>query len=150
MAPGLLDTRFFLLVLFVLCDAQPMSLQDQSTHPTVVEAKAWELRAGSCTAFDISVSQGEASGVGLPTWAVQIVNTCINPKCSISDVIVQCGRFHSGSFVNPNVFRLLDSSQGTCIVNNGNVIGNGEVLTFQYQEEFEEPLRLKSAKVYCN
>jgi hypothetical protein len=154
MASGCLFSAGFLLLLLVaLCEARPMALQE-SDHATVVEEAATsrdQVMAGtSCTAFDIKIDQGQASGVGLPTWAVQITNSCIDHRCSISNIVVQCGQFHSAFFVNPAVFRRLDPTQGTCIVKNGNAIGNGEVIAFRYQENFKEPLSLKSARVSCS
>ena len=98
-----------------------------------------------CAVWDIKVNQ-----VGLPTWAVQITNTCIDARCAISHVVVQCGQFHSASLVNPAKFRRLDAAQGTCIVNNGGVLANGEIVAFKYQENFIQPLHLKSATVSCS
>ena len=154
MASGyLFSTGILLLLLLDFCEARPVALQEFD-HATVVEEAATSrdrLMAGtSCTVWDIKIDQGQASGVGLPTWAVQITNTCVDPRCSISNVVVQCGQFHSASFVNPGVFRRLDPTQGTCIVNNGNAVGNGEMIAFQYQEDFMEPLSLKSARVSCS
>ncbi|KAG0580887.1 hypothetical protein KC19_4G207800 [Ceratodon purpureus] len=143
---------FFLLNLLALCEARPISLQEPNNLKAIAreETTAPELIGASCTARDVKIYQGQTSTVGLPTYAVQISNTCLDPRCTISNVIVQCGLFHSAMFVNPAVFRRLDSTQGTCIVKNGNAMGHGEIVAFKYQENFKERLQLQSAKVTCS
>lgn len=138
-------TGLLLLVILAHCEARRPTLSHES-NATVVTPQAG---GAPCHPIDINVQQGEVSGVGIPIWEVQVINQCTNPLCAISQVIVQCGAFHSSTFVNPKVFRRLDTKAGTCIVNDGNVILNAETVTFQYSEIVKQPMTLKSAKVVC-
>ena len=107
--------------------------------------------AGDCHTSDIIIEQDEVSGVGLPTFQVQITNSCTNPRCSISFIIVQCGLFHSGeALVNPKVFRRLDPVRGTCIVNDGQPIRNADTIIFRYNEIWKQPIRFLSARIFCH
>jgi hypothetical protein len=109
------------------------------------------LLEGDCRTSDIIIEQFEVSGVGLPTFQVKITNTCTNPRCSISFLIVNCGLFHSGgSLVDPQVFRRLDAAQGTCIVNDGKQIRNADTITFRYKEIWMQPITFRSARVFCH
>ena len=103
----------------------------------------------SCQATDISVAQGQISGDKIPRFEVQITNTCTDHLCTISNIVVNCGRFSSANFVNPKVFRRLDVDAGTCLANDGRSIEAGQGITFTYDEIFRQPMSLKSAKVSC-
>ncbi|XP_024369317.1 uncharacterized protein At1g05835 [Physcomitrium patens] len=119
-------------------------------HNVTKTTTSRSLISNPCKGSDIKINQEEISGVGLPTWQVRIINECTNPSCTISNVIVQCGLFHSGLIlVNPMIFRRLDAKQGTCIVNNGRTIGRMETITFKYREIWMEPLRYRSARISC-
>ena len=109
------------------------------------------LLEGDCRTSDIIIEQFEVSGVGLPTFQVRFTNTCTNPRCSISFLIVNCGQFHTGDIlVNPKVFRRLDVAQGTCIVNDGQQIRNADTITFQYREIWKQTITFRSARVFCH
>lgn len=118
-------------------------------RPTTEAFDASAKLAGDsvCQARDIDIRQDETSGVGIPTFTVQITNSCTNPRCTISNVIVNCGQFHSPNLVNPNKFKRY--GPGTCIVNNGGVVPNAGIVTFEYREIWRQNLSLQSAKVTC-
>jgi len=146
-------TAFMLIAILAVCEAGRPMLRESKAPVNHALANAstvspQELK-GPCHPSDINIQQGEISGVGIPIWQVQIINSCTNPMCTISEVIVQCGAFHSPTLVNPHLFRRLDPKAGTCIVNDGNKIGNAQTVTFQYSEIMKEPLTLKSVKVTC-
>lgn len=123
------------------------SKDDLAAH--VVTPQAMGL--GDCHTSDIVIEQDEVVGVGLPTFQVQITNVCTNPVCSISFLVVHCGLFHTGDvLVDPKVFKRLDASKGTCIVNDGQVIPNAGTITFRYREIWKEPITFLSARVFCH
>lgn len=128
---------------------------DFTASASQVGGKGWATvhrRLGafqSCQATDISVAQGQISGDKIPRFQVQITNTCTDHLCTISNIVVNCGRFSSANFVNPKVFRRLDVNAGTCLVNDGRSIEGGQGITFTYDEILRQPMSLKSAKVSC-
>jgi hypothetical protein len=97
--------------------------------------------------LDISLDQGqEGTTGGIPTFGVEITNVCTG-GCPISDVHVACGDFASATLVNPAVFRRL--SLNDCLVNNGNPIGNGDMIRFEYDNSVMYPMHVRSA-VTCH
>ena len=121
------------------------------TPEPAAQATPRALLEGDCRTSDIIIEQFEVSGVGLPTFQVRFTNTCTNPRCSISFLIVNCGQFHTGDIlVNPKVFRRLDVAQGTCIVNDGQQIRNADTITFQYREIWKQTITFRSARVFCH
>jgi len=145
-------TALMLIATLALCEAGRPTLRESEASAKHAAANATvspqELQ-GPCHPSDINIQQGEISGVGIPLWQVQIINLCTNTRCTISEVIVQCGAFHSPTLVNPHLFRRLDPNAGTCIVKDGNQLDNAQTVTFQYREIMKEALTLKSAKVTC-
>ncbi|KAG0620365.1 hypothetical protein M758_4G210500 [Ceratodon purpureus] len=113
-----------------------------------VKTQAWV--EGDCRLSDIEIKQGMVSTVGLPIFKVQVSNLCTNPRCSISSVIVHCGLFHTGGMlVNPKVFRRLDASKGTCIVNDGQQIPNADTISFEYKEIWVQKITFLSGRLNC-
>lgn len=97
----------------------------------------------ACSKDDIVIFQGQTAPLpnGIPTYTVQILNACVS-GCSISDIHVRCGWFSSARLVNPRVFRRNDYDD--CLVNDGEALGPGETLSFQYANSFRYPLSVSS------
>ncbi|KAL6197817.1 hypothetical protein ACLB2K_027610 [Fragaria x ananassa] len=97
-----------------------------------------------CSKDDITIFQGETAPLpnGIPAYTVQIVNMCVS-GCSISDIHINCGWFSSARLVNPRVFRRMDYND--CLVNDGQPLGPGQTLSFQYANIFPYPLSVSSA-----
>ncbi|XP_050371507.1 TPD1 protein homolog 1-like [Argentina anserina] len=98
----------------------------------------------ACSKNDITIFQGETSPLpnGIPAYTVQILNMCVSAGCSISDIHINCGWFSSARFVNPRVFRRMDYND--CLVNDGQPLGPGQTLSFQYANTFPYPLSVSS------
>lgn len=97
-------------------------------------------RIGSeCSKDDIIIFQGQKTPLpdGIPTYIVQILNSCAS-DCSISNIHVKCGWFSSARLVNPRIFRRV--SYDDCLVNDGQALGPGQTLSFQYANTFPYPL----------
>ena len=134
-----------------ITSAQPARAVGAVKSEPVAQVTPRALLERDCKTSNIIIEQFEISGVGLPTFQVKITNTCTNPRCSISFLIVNCGLFHSGgSLVDPHVFRRLDAAQGTCIVNDGKQIPNADIITFRYKEIWMQPITFRSAHVFCH
>ncbi|KAM1033652.1 hypothetical protein ACFX13_037944 [Malus domestica] len=120
-------------------------------HTTGLGRKLLQQSAGgdmnrigtSCSKDDILIFQGQTAPLpnGIPTYTVQILNACVS-GCSISDIHVRCGWFSSARLVNPRVFRRNDYDD--CLVNDGEALGPGETLSFQYANSFRYPLSISS------
>ncbi|XP_024160915.1 TPD1 protein homolog 1A isoform X1 [Rosa chinensis] len=97
----------------------------------------------ACSKDDITIFQGETAPLpsGIPAYTVQILNTCVS-GCSISDIHINCGWFSSARLVNPKVFRRMDYND--CLVNDGQPLGPGQTLSFQYANSFRYPLSVSS------
>ncbi|XVE87643.1 hypothetical protein DITRI_Ditri19aG0004300 [Diplodiscus trichospermus] len=97
----------------------------------------------ACSKDDIVIFQGSTAPLpnGIPSYTVQILNVCAS-GCSISNIHVSCGWFSSVRLVNPTVFRRLYYDD--CLVNNGEPLGPGECLSFQYANSFSYPLSISS------
>ncbi|KAG8490663.1 hypothetical protein CXB51_013892 [Gossypium anomalum] len=98
----------------------------------------------ACTKDDIVIFQGSAVPLpnGIPSYTVQIMNVCLS-GCSISNIHVSCGWFSSVRLINPTVFRRLYYDD--CLVNDGEPLGPGECLSFDYANTFSYPLSVSSA-----
>ncbi|GKV18786.1 hypothetical protein SLEP1_g29123 [Rubroshorea leprosula] len=96
-----------------------------------------------CSKADIAIFQGTTAPLpsGIPSYTVQILNVCVS-GCSISDIHVSCGWFSSARLINPRVFRRLYYDD--CLVNDGEALGPGETLSFQYSNSFRYPLSVSS------
>lgn len=97
----------------------------------------------SCSKDDIVIFQGSSTPLpsGIPSYTVQILNSCVS-GCSIADIHLSCGWFSSARLVNPLVFRRVRYDD--CIVNNGDALGPGQTLSFQYANTFPYPLYVSS------
>ncbi|MBA0748212.1 hypothetical protein Gogos_005059 [Gossypium gossypioides] len=98
----------------------------------------------ACTKDDIVIFQGSTAPLpnGIPSYTVQIMNVCLS-GCSISNIHVSCGWFSSVRLINPTVFRRLYYDD--CLVNDGEPLGPGECLSFDYANTFSYPLSVSSA-----
>ncbi|XP_039060050.1 TPD1 protein homolog 1-like [Hibiscus syriacus] len=96
-----------------------------------------------CTKDDIVIFQGSTAPLpnGIPTYTVQIMNVCVS-GCSISDIHVSCGWFSSVKLINPTVFKR--QTYDDCLVNDGEPLGRGEGLSFEYSNTFSYPLAVSS------
>jgi hypothetical protein len=103
----------------------------------------------SCNLRDVSLTQGfQGYGAdGEPTYAVQIIDTCSNPRCKISNVHVSCGMFSSGVLINPSAFRRIQP--GVCLVNNGRPLRPMDIISFTYTSIFLQPLSISYGNVQC-
>ena len=99
----------------------------------------------ACSKDDIVIFQGSTAPLpnGIPAFIVQILNVCVS-GCSISNIHISCGWFSSTQLINPRVFRRL--YYGDCLVNNGEALGPGETLSFQYANTFLYPLSVSSVQ----
>ncbi|XP_022724770.1 TPD1 protein homolog 1-like isoform X2 [Durio zibethinus] len=97
----------------------------------------------ACSKDDIMIFQGSTAPLpnGIPSYTVQIMNVCAS-GCSISNIHVSCGWFSSVRLINPTVFRRLYYDD--CLVNDGQPLGPGECLSFQYSNTFSYPLSVLS------
>jgi hypothetical protein len=101
-----------------------------------------------CTRSDISIFQDQVNSLpnGIPTFSVQIFNLC--PRgCSVRNIHLACGWFASAKLINPLIFRRL--SFNDCLVNDGNSLDGGDMLSFEYSNSFEYPMRVEKA-IFCN
>ncbi|PKH63907.1 hypothetical protein CRG98_050232 [Punica granatum] len=98
---------------------------------------------GECSKDDVAIYQGPTEPLpdGVPTYTVQILNVCAS-DCSISDIHVSCGWFSSAWLVNPSVFRRIYYDD--CLVNDGNALGPGDGISFQYANSFPYPLSVSA------
>lgn len=103
----------------------------------------------SCNLRDVSLSQSfqNYGPNGEPTYAVQIVDTCSNPRCKISNVHVSCGMFSSGVYINPSAFRRI--YPGVCLVNNGWPLKPMDIIGFTYTSIHIQPLSIMYGNVQC-
>ncbi|XP_078434507.1 TPD1 protein homolog 1-like [Wolffia australiana] len=120
------------------------------------EARTNRMDDGACTVDDIDVFQEASSPLpsGIPSYTVQIINTCVAPPCDggaagVSEVHLRCGWFSSARLVNPKVFRRVGYDD--CLVNDGRSIPPGAAVSFQYANSFPYPLAVSSASCQpCN
>ena len=96
----------------------------------------------TCSNEDISVNQNNAgSSNGVSLFKVEIVNEC-SSGCAIENIHVSCGDFTSGVEVNPELFRKLNI--GDCLVNDGQKLDTGDIVSFTYSNTFSFPLAVTS------
>ncbi|KAI3827259.1 hypothetical protein L1987_01331 [Smallanthus sonchifolius] len=120
---------------------------DNNITTTTSTVKPQELlkRAYSCTSRDLSIGQTTQSQHGIPEYAVEIVNTC-QSKCGPSNIHFHCGSFASAKIVNPRDFKRL--SYDDCLVNHGQPLKSGQVISFTYSNTFKYPISFKYA-TFC-
>ncbi|XP_061339809.1 TPD1 protein homolog 1-like [Gastrolobium bilobum] len=78
---------------------------------------------------------------GIPAYNVEITNMCPS-DCSIANIHLHCGWFSSARLINPRVFKRLGYDD--CLVNNGQALGAGRIISFQYATTFSYPLSVSS------
>ncbi|XP_020869942.1 TPD1 protein homolog 1 isoform X1 [Arabidopsis lyrata subsp. lyrata] len=100
-----------------------------------------------CSKDDIVLFQGSTNPLpsGVPSYTVEIFNSCVS-DCNIAEIHVSCGWFSSVRLVNPRVFRRLDYDD--CLVNDGQPLGPGQTLSFQYANSFSYPLSVASVSCF--
>ncbi|XP_057499117.1 TPD1 protein homolog 1-like [Actinidia eriantha] len=98
---------------------------------------------GTCSKDNIVIFQGPTTPLpnGIPTYTVQVLNVCVS-GCSVSNIHLSCGWFSSARLINPRVFRRV--CYDDCLVNDGEALGPGESLSFQYANSFSYPLSVSS------
>lgn len=96
----------------------------------------------ACSKAEISLNQ-QSSGLvkGIPVFSVEILNQC-SSGCAITNIHVSCGQFASAVEVNPKLFRRL--AIGDCLVNDGQPLDAGNVVSFRYANSFIYPLSVTS------
>ncbi|KAK1379819.1 TPD1 protein-like [Heracleum sosnowskyi] len=96
-----------------------------------------------CSKSSINVFQGQTAPLpsGIPTYTATVENICVT-GCTISNIHLSCGWFSSARSINPRVFRRL--SYNDCLVNDGQPLGPGQTITFQYANTFSYPLAVSS------
>lgn len=96
-----------------------------------------------CSKDDIVIYQGQLPPLpsGIPSYTVQITNMCAS-DCSIADIRLYCGWFSSARLINPRVFRRVRYND--CLVNDGQSLGPGITISFQYANTFRYPLSVSS------
>lgn len=96
-----------------------------------------------CSKEDIVIYQGQVAPLpsGIPAYSVEIMNMCAN-DCNIANIRVHCGWFSSARLINPTVFRRIGYDD--CLVNDGQALGPGSVVSFQYANTFCYPLSVSS------
>ncbi|KAF5742847.1 TPD1 protein 1-like isoform X2 [Tripterygium wilfordii] len=97
----------------------------------------------TCSKNDIVIFQGSAAPLpnGIPSYTVQILNVCVS-GCSISNIHVSCGWFSTVRMINPRVFRRVYYDD--CLVNDGEALGPGESLSFDYANSYSYHLSVSS------
>ncbi|KAH7837544.1 hypothetical protein Vadar_015016 [Vaccinium darrowii] len=102
---------------------------------------------GTCSKDNIAIFQGPTAPLpnGIPTYTVQVLNVCVS-GCSVSNIHLSCGWFSSARLINPQIFRRI--CYDDCLVNNGEALGPGESLSFQYANSFSYPLSVSSVSCY--
>ncbi|XP_010499835.1 PREDICTED: TPD1 protein homolog 1 [Camelina sativa] len=100
-----------------------------------------------CSKDDIVLFQGTTNPLpsGVPAYTVEIFNACVS-ECNIAEIHVSCGWFSSVRLVNPRVFRRL--CYDDCLVNDGQPLGPGQTLSFQYANSFSYPLSVSSVSCF--
>ncbi|KAK7292476.1 hypothetical protein RIF29_08257 [Crotalaria pallida] len=98
----------------------------------------------SCSKDDIGIYQGQVDPLpsGIPCYSVQIINTCAKDDCNIANIHVHCGWFSSARLINPSVFRRVGYDD--CLVNDGQALGPGSAISFQYANTYSYPLSVSS------
>uniref|UniRef100_A0A2N9HTY0 Uncharacterized protein n=1 Tax=Fagus sylvatica TaxID=28930 RepID=A0A2N9HTY0_FAGSY len=105
------------------------------------------ILAEECSNSDIAVSQGatELLPNHIPTYTVEITNVCAT-GCSISGIHLKCGMFSSSTLIDPKIFKRF--AVDDCLVNDGQALAPGQIISFKYANTFSYPLSIRS--VVCN
>ncbi|KAK1350609.1 protein TAPETUM DETERMINANT 1-like [Heracleum sosnowskyi] len=118
-------------------------------------SSGWDGSGGSvnrigaaCSKRSIDVFQGQTAPMpnGIPTYTVEVQNICVSGHCTIANIHLNCGWFSSARLINPSVFRRL--SYNDCLVNNGQPLGPGQTITFQYANTYAYPMAISSVACF--
>ncbi|KAF7836597.1 TPD1 protein-like protein 1-like [Senna tora] len=103
--------------------------------------------ARECKREYVSITQGPMGSLpsGSPLYSVQILNQCAS-NCKIAQLHLNCGPFTSEKFVPPSIFKRVANND--CLVNNGNPIGFGSAVSFQYANSHQFPLQVSSLQCF--
>lgn len=96
-------------------------------------------------ASNLQINQAPLEWQGIPTYGVELVNMC-KSGCSLSNIHLKCGWFSSTNLVNPKIFKRI--SYDDCLVNNGQPLPSGNIITFKYSNTFKYPLSV--ASMHCD
>ncbi|KAM0962573.1 hypothetical protein ACFX13_022098 [Malus domestica] len=132
----------FMTLMVTFCNAQGLHSATtlQSQHANSTHRKL--LQQASCRAEEISISQTQIPGTGIPKYAVEIVNTCTS-DCAPSQIHVHCGQFASAEVIPKSIFtRIADDD---CLVIGGETLKSNDVISFTYFNTFKFPISFKSA-----
>ncbi|KAF9679602.1 hypothetical protein SADUNF_Sadunf06G0031800 [Salix dunnii] len=99
-----------------------------------------EIAETQCSTGVIRIEQGRAGTFpgGTPLFNVEIVNECPS-GCSIH---LNCASFRSEKVINPKVFRRI--APDDCLLNDGQPLPSGEIITFEYAAATQFPFTVKN------
>ena len=134
---------FYLFVVFLLCFTFLLLQVDAvKAGGSSLHLSASRRLSQTCSNEDISVNQNNAgSSNGVSLFEVEIVKEC-SFGCAIENIHVSCGDFTSGVEVNPELFKKL--SIGDYLVNDGQKLDTGDIVSFTYSNTFSFPLAVTS------
>ncbi|XP_045829010.1 protein TAPETUM DETERMINANT 1-like [Trifolium pratense] len=120
-----------------------MNLHETSS----ISDKTVNVVGDKCSKLSIEISQNMTGLIGgIPEHSVVIANTCVS-DCVISNIHVACGKFSSAILINPTTFKRLEYND--CLVNNGQPLSGGAVISFKYANTFPYELSVSNAMVVC-
>ncbi|GFZ03266.1 tapetum determinant protein [Actinidia rufa] len=98
---------------------------------------------GTCSKGNIVIFQGPTTPLpnGIPTYTGQVLNVCVS-GCSVSNIHFSCSWFSSARLINSRESRRV--CYDDFLVNDGEALGPGESLSFQYANSFSYPLSVSS------
>ncbi|KAH6797956.1 hypothetical protein C2S52_022510 [Perilla frutescens var. hirtella] len=105
----------------------------------------WIIDPEQCNPGFVRIYQWPSAYASLhiPKYTVQIINEAWHVK-GVYDVHVSCPDFASTTLINPTVFRRIDL--GNCLLDDGQIISPGEVITFEYSNILLYPFTVTSFK----
>ncbi|KAB5551757.1 hypothetical protein DKX38_009068 [Salix brachista] len=99
-----------------------------------------EIAETQCSTGVIRIEQGQEGTFpgGTPLFKVEIVNECPT-GCTIH---LSCASFRSEKVINPKVFRRI--APDDCLLNDGQPLPSGEIITFEYAAATQFPFTVKN------
>lgn len=91
-------------------------------------------------------TQVKLVGEGNKKFRVEVMNKC--PMCPIINLRLKCQGFPQ-PLVDPTLLRVLSSSAGNCVVNDGLPLSPMETLSFNYSNSYQFALRPLSWSFQC-
>ncbi|XP_057804854.1 protein TAPETUM DETERMINANT 1-like [Salvia miltiorrhiza] len=131
------------MVISLITHRKLLNTEKRKRHDSENGVEPNRIWSDNCSKSDIVISQGATEPLpnGIPTYTVEIINTCIS-GCDISAIHLSCGWFSSARLVNPHVFKRLRFDD--CLLNDGKPLRNGRTLSFQYANTFRYALSVSS------